>query len=138
MIAPGLVIATDQQTAYYAGAELLASFGRQAPPSFGTGTIGGIETLSGGGFSFIPGLGSAQPFLEAPALPTGEAEAEPSIAIRQIDASQWPAGSILALGGAAFLMLMAGWLQRFSWAKRLYGVQPFRFLFWMYRAFIRT
>lgn len=138
MIAPGLVIATDQQTAYYAGGELLASFGRETPASFGSGSIVGFETIGGGGFSFIPGTGSADPFLEAPALPTGETEAERTIAIRQIDASQWPAGSILAIGAAAFLVLLAGWMQRFAWAKRVYEVQPFRFLFWMYRAFIRT
>jgi hypothetical protein len=44
----------------------------------------------------------------------------------------------VALGIFCWFLLMARWLQRFAWGRKLTRLQPFRFIDWMYRAFVKT
>ncbi len=46
--------------------------------------------------------------------------------------------ALLALALLAVLLLLVRWIGRFSWGRRLYRVQPFRALDWLYRAFVKT
>ena len=45
---------------------------------------------------------------------------------------------MIALGGLAWLLLMSRWLQRYAWGRRMTRMQPFRFIDWIYRAFVKT
>lgn len=137
IIAPGLVVATEQQTVYYAGGELSAGMDRATPVTFQNQPLPSFVSSKAPVNTFsLLGTGPVN-ISPTPAQTTTE-EATRTIAIKQADASRFPAGAILGLGGLALLLLLAGWLQRFTWGRRLYGIQPFKFFYWAYRAFVRT
>ncbi len=45
---------------------------------------------------------------------------------------------LLALALLGVLLILVRWIGRYSWGRRLYRVQPFRALDWLYRAFVKT
>jgi hypothetical protein len=140
MIAPGLFYSTNDQTTYVAGSEVRAGFGRSIPFSF----------LASQFNSGNPGLGLIRPgpqnFGDETAalgtdgvLPTAPDAGEPPVlSIRRLATAPWPLASMIAAAGLALLVLLAGWMQRFPVARKLFRLQPLRSLNWMYRAFVRT
>ena len=140
MIAPGMFYGNNQQTTYVGGAEVRAGFGRAAPFSFspfgGTGDGFSLGLIRPGPAPFgteIPPAGGGLPAVEA------AAPADPrTVSLQRLPAGPVAAASILGFGGLIFLVLLAGWIKRFEWGKRIYRAQPLRSLNWIYRAFVRT
>jgi hypothetical protein len=160
MIAPGLHFGSEQQSVFFGGAEVRASMGKDTPfvfepdipesdpgdpesPSGGddpapisggtggsTGTSGSID-LGGGG----PAGADAGP--EDSAVPVGLTN--PGVTLLFEKATGIGAvPSLVALGLLCWMLLLARWLQRYSWGRRMTRYQPFRFVDWMYRAFVKT
>lgn len=135
IVAPGLTVATSKQTAYLAGGELrVSSLGLEVPfvfqpTAFGTGT----RFRSGGNVFSIPATEASSGNVDY-----GEEPGKTLVSVRQIDAGPLPVLGIVGFGGLVLAMLMGGWIRRFAWGRRLFAVQPFRTLDWIYRAFVRT
>ncbi len=157
ILALGLHFGSREQNAFLGGAEVVASFGADESfqfPSFdepetgapgapsGTGSGGDFGPIGGGSGGF--GVGNPGGFDDAgqsppPAAPPPVAAGEPEeILIYKVVTGIGIAPALLALGLLGWMMLLSRWLQRYTWARRLYGVQPFRALDWMYRAFIKV
>ena len=140
MIAPGMFYGNNQQTTHVAGAEIRAGFGRAAPFSFspfgGTGDGFSLGLIRPGPAPFgteLPPAEGGLPAVEA------AAPADPrTVSLQRLPAGPVAAASILGFGGLILLVLLAGWIQRFNWGKRIYRAQPLRSLNWIYRAFVRT
>lgn len=140
IVAPGLFYGTDQQTTYAAGAEVRAGFDRVEPFSFnasefssGTPALGLFRPGPGtfgetGQFSDISEILPPAPVLGEP----------PTLSVRELSMAPWPLASMITFGGFTLLVLLAGWIQRYGWAKRIFTLQPLRSINWMYRAFLRT
>lgn len=162
IVAPGLVVAHDEQTAFVGGAELSATFGRPsgADSTGGAGGAGGgsadgasegesVGEGSGGGSgaSAPPGGGSASggspvagsPGEAAPAPPEGPGGpggATASATSSRLSQTGTAATvAILGLGLVVLLLLLLRWARRWEWASG--HVQPFRALDWLHRAFIK-
>ena len=155
MVAPGLMIAHDEQAAFFGGAELYASFGEFA----GDPTFGGGPTVDeaaepadvSSGFESSVGFDTGGVDIGGPGLsggvaigsPTGSstdpiaAGGEELLVYRQATGVGAVAG-LLALGLLGWLLLLGRWLQRFSWGRRIFLAQPFRLFDWIYRAFVKT
>ncbi|MDQ3962589.1 MAG: hypothetical protein M3277_01525 [Actinomycetota bacterium] len=155
MVAPGLMVAHSEQSAFFGGAELYASFGETAGGlSFG----GGPEIDPGAGpgdvsgsFGSSVGFGGGSVDIGGPGLSGGIAIGSPTsngtepvatggeelLVYRQATGRGTVAG-LLALGFLGWLLLLGRWLQRFSWGRRIFLAQPFRLFDWIYRAFIKT
>ncbi len=150
IVAAGLTIGTEQQAAFFGGAELYAGFGggldgfSLPPPSdtefdddVGGGggfdsPVGGIGSVGGAGFD------TAAPFgTDAAAAPQAAGIPEEVLVYEQ------PTGVggvplVIALALITWFLLMSRWLQRFGWGRKLARVQPFRTIDWVYRAFVKT
>lgn len=138
MIAPGLFYSTSQQTTYVAGAQVRATFGRAIPfsflsSSFGSSSLGLIRPGPSTFGSEVPSdLGTtAAPAESTPAEP-------PVLSIKRLATRPWPFTSLAIFAVVTLGVILAGWVQRFRWGRRIYTLQPFRSFNWMYRAFVRT
>ncbi|MGH2748735.1 MAG: hypothetical protein ACRDKB_12565 [Actinomycetota bacterium] len=152
IVAPGLHFGSAEQSAFFGGVELYASFGGGdsflfAPldPSGGGGDLGfgGGESDGlglGGGFGSGPNLGpttvggsrTTQP-------PAPVAAPEPDeVRIYEVATGLGLVPAILAAGALLWFFMMSRWLQRFSWGRRLHRTQPLKTIDWVYRAFVKT
>ncbi|MGH2723409.1 MAG: hypothetical protein ACRDI0_03940 [Actinomycetota bacterium] len=148
IVAPGLLVAHEEQSAFFAGAELSATFGRQAPGTFTPGEVGGGTVLGTGtgtdtGGTFGPGFTPGVTQEETPAVeaaPGGDAGVvpEPAVQVVRFTTGAGPMAVILGLAAMALVLLLSRWIGRYRWGRRLYAVQPFRGLDWLYRAFLKT
>ena len=155
VIAPGLMIATEQQAAFFGGAEIYAGFGEgldfnfiakpteDDPTSFEDTTSdfasddGSFDAGSsmfdagsfGGGVAIGPSETSSDPVSAAPAT---------ELLVYEQATGRGAVAAIVILGILGWFLLMGRWLQRFTWGQALYRVQPFRTIDWLYRAFVKT
>lgn len=143
IVAPGLAIASGEQTAFFAGAEVDAVMGRVEPTEPGllpdTGSSGlpkpkasGAGVATGGGGSF------AAPTLEPAETPESVAAPEAVLIVEELMTGAWPVALTFGFAAMALLLVLARWLNRFAWGRHLYRFQPFRALDWIYRAFVKT
>lgn len=147
ILAPGLFVAHQEQSAFFAGVELTASFGQQTPVTFTPGTDGDTDTVLGTGTgldstTFAPGSTSGVTPEDTPVVESvagGEtAEPEPVVSVFRVTTGAGPMALILGLAAVALVLLLSRWIGRYRWGRRLYRVQPFRGLDWLYRAFLKT
>ena len=163
IVAPGLTIAHNEQTAFVGGAELDATFGR---PSGGatSGILGGdggrtagedgeegVGPTTGGGEpsgaavggGTVPGAGGEGG--TAPAgggtgpgegASAGQAASAPASA-RFARTGTWGTAVILGVGGLMLFLLLLHWIRRYEWARGMYAAQPLRAVDWLYRAFVK-
>ncbi len=154
--APGLMIATTQQTIHFAGAETGAGLGEALAYEFevgggpatgddtsattddgfttsagpfdtGSATVGG--TTFGGGVAVGPSTEVTDPVTAAPAT---------EILIYEQATGRGAVGGIIALGLLGWFFLLGRWLQRYPWGRKLNRLQPFRTFDWIYRAFVKS
>lgn len=155
MVAPGLMIAHEEQAAFFGGAELYASFGEFAgDPGFGGGPeidLGSEPADVSSGFDSSVGFDTGEVGVGGPGLSGGVAIGSPGddstapvaaggeelLVYRQATGRGAVAG-LLAVGLLSWLLLLGRWLQRFSWGRRIFLAQPFRLFDWIYRAFVKT
>lgn len=153
IVAPGLHFGSEQQAALLGGAELYMSMGEDAQtqfestmgdppadpgdadaadPDIATG-IGGIGVGGGSGTIDAGGSGLDTDGEEAfAAEPTGE------LMIFEKATGIGAVAAIVALGGLCWFLLLSRWLQRYAWGAKLTRFQPFKFVDWMYRAFVKS
>lgn len=151
IVAAGVTIGTDQQSAFFGGAEVYASAGEDAgfalPPLGETGGPTDIGGGGGGGFdSPVGGVGSvggvgefdsAAPFGGDTAAPV--AAGDPGeVLIYSMPTGRGAVPLIVGLGILMWFFVMSRWLQRFPWGRKLGRHQPFRTVDWVYRAFVKT
>jgi len=152
VIAPGLHIGSEQQSALLGGAELYMSAGKNAliefevpeetdtdpasvfndDGSFNSGV--GSGGISGGTGGFDGGVGNGTESGEE----TLAAEEAGEVLIFEKATGIGAVALIVALGGFCWFLLLSRWLQRYSWGQKLTRMQPFRFFDWMYRAFVKS
>lgn len=150
--APGLIIATTEQTVHFAGAEGGAGLGETLDYEFqggggtgaqpdtgsddndfstsadtGSAVLGGASF--GGGVAIGPATSAGDPVAASPAT---------ELLIYEQATGRGAVAGIVALGVLGWLLLMGRWLQRFGWGKKLYRLQPFRTVDWLYRAFVKS
>jgi hypothetical protein len=157
IVAPGLHFGSTQQSVFFGGAEVNASFGREVPFEFkvgtndptvggggsGTGSSGlgggtsGFGLGSTGGVGLGGGTGST---VSAPGEVTDPvaASAPTSTQIFEMPTGVGAVPAILIGGFLAWFLLMSRWLQRFSWGRKMVRLPVFRTIDWLYRAFVKT
>ncbi|HEX9823843.1 MAG TPA: hypothetical protein VGB51_05540 [Actinomycetota bacterium] len=150
IVAPGLVIASREQTVYLAGAELDASMDRGEPFS----SPGGTGEGSGGQSGTDPATGSvtateAPPVDDAAATP-GEIPAGDEVAsndtagpqaivsVERIRTGLLPVLGILLAGALGVLLILHHWLRRFPLIRGAYRAGPLHALDRLLRAFVRS
>lgn len=144
IVAPGMTIGTEEQAAFFGGAELRAGLGRSAPPLQPTPRGGQeefFEVFTTTGIESVPTVGSSRPAdmpPAAPRVPTVAEEPRRTIAVTEYAAGPTTMGTILGLGAGALLVALMGWFRRFGAIRALYGRQPFRTFDFIYRAFVKT
>lgn len=151
MIAPGLHVGHQEQAALFGGAELYMSAGQQAQADLDFDD--GLETEGGGVFdddgSFNSGLGSGGISGGTSGFDGGVTGGEDGgdtlaagetgeVMIFEKATGIGAVAVIVALGGFCWFLLLSRWLQRYTWGQKLSRMQPFKFIDWMYRAFIKT
>jgi hypothetical protein len=150
MVAPGFFVATSQQTAFFAGAELTANFGKAAgAPVFPTQSSGGF----GGGTSSIQPSGSTggnagvslgSGSVKAPAntgsasSPSTTTQALPQSTLISKTDPPWAPLTIFGFGLLALLVVVVRWAQQFQWGRDLLTMRPVRGVEWLYRAFVKS
>lgn len=152
VVAPGLMIAHDEQAVFFGGAELYGSFGELAsesanlpptidpnvtevsgsPGGFGGGVAVGSSGVSLGG----PGLSGGIALGTESGEPVASGETQEVLVYEQATGRGAVAG-ILAVGLMGWFLLWGRWLQRYPWGRRLIMLQPFRMIDWLYRAFVK-
>ena len=146
IVAPGLFVAHEQQSAFFAGAEVTASFSRQPVSEFEP-TIDDVVAGTGGSSGFDGGFDvggtispATSPDVTPTAVPEGEGGAvpEPAVSIVRLTTGTGPMAAVLSLAAAALLLLLIRWIGRYGWGRRLYRRQPLRAVDWLYRAFLKT
>ena len=155
--APGLIIATTEQTIHFAGAETGAGLGEEldfefqrgpgseqetttdddsgssdfstsaAPFDTGSAVLGG--GTFGGGVAIGPSDPAGNPVSAAPAT---------EMLIYEQATGRGAVAGIVALGLLGWFLLLSRWLQRFGWGRKLHRLQPFRTFDWLYRAFVKS
>jgi hypothetical protein len=143
VVAPGLYIATDNQTVLFGGAEVHATMGRQPPPpDLGGGDDNGGNdngSIDTGGSGSVGGGPSPSPTpVASPTPATTPAPSEPELAVTRIRTGGWVAPMLVGAGLLAALLLLVRWIGRYPWGRRLYRAQPLRAIDWLYRAFVKT
>jgi hypothetical protein len=153
IVAPGLVIAHDEQAAYFGGAETSAGFGEGLGvgfiPSGNTGndfsdTADTSDDFSSNDFGGGAASFGSDTFGGGVALGATDTSdplaAEPSseVLIYEQATGRGAVAAIVALGIIGWFLLLGRWLQRFTWGRKLYQLQPFRTIDWLYRAFVKT
>jgi hypothetical protein len=144
IVAPGLIIASQEQTIYLAGAELDAGMGRGqpfVPPPIDETPVD--DAPDGGGTTEsepVEDLGTVPE--EAPPTddaPPGEEPAPLAAAsVERIRTGLLPLLSILLLGGMGSLLILHHWLGRFPAIRGAYRTGPLRALDWLVRAFVKS
>ena len=153
IVAPGVVVAHPEQSVFFGGAELHASFGRLSPGgkpigptdsgqtdgatgSPGNAPGGGSEVAAGGGGGGIAGGGGGGGPVggSSPGAPVAAPTAAMSASLFR---TTLPAVLILVAAGIAFLVALGRWIERFRWGRLLMTYQPFRAVDWLYRAFVK-
>ena len=154
IVAPGLMIAHEQQAFFFGGAEFYAGMGEGLDFSFTPRDIGDpSDPGDGGGFAdlgagtgFDTGAASlpGDTFGGGVALGPTDADdplaAEPSteILIYEQATGRGAVAAIVALGVLGWVLLLSRWFQRYSWGRTLHRLQPFRAIDWLYRAFVKS
>jgi len=149
ILAAGLFVASGEQSAYFGGGEVEATFGRGTPPPEidPPPDDTGDDPVTGSGFStdgFETGPVTTAPTAtppvptEAPQAGAPVAAPAPVVSVEEFATGRAGVVVILALGGFALLLVLLRWITRFSWGQSLYEMQPFRSLDWIYRAFLKT
>jgi hypothetical protein len=146
LVAPGLYVAHAEQSAFFAGAEVTATFGRETPlslpplPPGGAGSVlgtgAGAESSFGSGAS-LPGTPGLPAQTSSPAEDAAPAP-EPAVSVTEVPTGAGPMVTLLALAAAALFLVLVRWIGRYEWGRRLYRFQPLRGLDWLYRAFLKT
>jgi hypothetical protein len=152
IIAAGLTIAHEKQAVFFGGLETYAGFGETAGlPTFGPPTPtgggglgpsnlgGGGVDLGSGGLSlgsggFAPIAGPTASDTEPPVAAGPESE----ILVYRVSTGIGAVPLIIVLTGVSLFLLWGRWLQRFPWGRRMYRLQPFKAIDWIYRAFVKT
>lgn len=152
IVAPGLVVASREQTAWFGGAEVNATFGRSAPGGGGgaSGSAGGSEAGGGAGgdgtasgadqtSSGVGGAtGAAGPGLASP----GAAAAPVSASAEAASVSRFdtvlPFVLIILAGLLAALWIVSRWMGQFELGRALYYYPPFTLLDRLYRTFAKS
>ncbi|MDQ4005331.1 MAG: hypothetical protein M3135_03395 [Actinomycetota bacterium] len=150
IVAPGLVVAHPEQSVFLGGAEVHATFGRssptgtpldvdgeEVPPATGEGSDGGgtITTGTGSSVGSSGPSDGAPPEAGAPVVPAASTEEPVSTVLVRTGA---PALTlIVGFGAVSLLLALSRWIGRFGWGRAVLGVQPFRGLDWLYRAFVK-
>lgn len=150
VVAPGLHVGHQEQAALFGGAELYMSAGRQADTDLDFGDeIEDEGSVFNDDGSFNSGLGSSgisggTSGLDSGISGTGEtgetlaAGETGEVMIFEKATGIGAVAVIVAVGGFCWFLLLSRWLQRYTWGQKLSRMQPFRFIDWMYRAFIKT
>ena len=153
MIAPGLMIAHEEQAAFFGGAEFYGSFGEAAAQGFnpapqidesatGSSDVSGFEggvAVGGSGVSVGgPGLSGGVALSNDPSSTPLAAEGTSELLVYRQATGRGAVAGLLALGLFGWLLILGRWLQRFSWGRRILLAQPFRLIDWIYRAFVKT
>ena len=160
IVAPGLFVATDQQSMFFAGAELYANMGRVPPiPQLGglppiksggsgggSGAGGGGVPVSSGGGGGIAGGGSSLGGFGgggggasfSGSVGGGSVSTSPEFQFVSRSDAPWPPVLILALGVIGFMLVVLRWIQQFEWGRDLHDLQPLRSFQWVYRAFLKS
>ena len=140
IVAPGLVIASPEQTVYVAGAELdVGALGRRAPgPSYDALAAGTAAAPAA-----APAATTPETVEEDAAPPAPDAEeapqAAPVVSLRRVDATGAPAMAlILTFGLLGSMAVLMRWMNRFPWWSRALRAPPLSGLHWLYRAFMKT
>jgi hypothetical protein len=155
--APGLHFGSTQQSAFFAGAEISASFGREVPFEFvpqvnapgsstgngssgsgGLGGTGGFGLGSTGGLGLGGGGGGDVPVAAADTAEPVAAGEPASIRIFEMPTGVGAVPAIIAFGIVGWFLLMSRWLQRFTWGRKMARLPVFRTIDWLYRAFVKT
>lgn len=153
IVAPGLMIAHDEQAAFFGGAEFYGSFGEFADSSFGGPQIDpGAEVSAGSTTGFDSGVSVGSPGVSVggpglsggvtigttdPDDPVG-AGATSEILVFEQATGRGAVAAILVAGLMGWFLLLTRWLQRYTWGRRLSALQPFRLVDWLYRAFVKA
>lgn len=153
MVAPGVMVAHEQQAAFFGGAEVYGSFGADADFEFDASPeidLGGDVSSETTGFDGGVALGAPKVSVGGPGLSGGVAigtqtEEEPvaageteEILVYEQATGRGSVAAILGAGLFGWFLLWGRWLQRYSWGRRLVLLQPFRFFDWIYRAFVKA
>ena len=151
MVAPGFYIATSQQTAFFAGAELTANFGRGTNFTYhnpGGGNGGKQQQQTGPTTSTNPGITpsgpttsgsfpSPAPITNAPA-PSNTTQALPQSTLVSKTDAPWAPVTIFGFGILGLLIVVLKWAQQFQWGRDLLQLRPMRGADWLYRAFVKS
>jgi hypothetical protein len=158
VVAPGLFFGSEQQAAFFGGAEVYMSMSRQVPSIFDPVEPDPVDP------STAEETGETSPIEGPGAGPVDTSVSSTDVrdlsAGREAKQSEVPAplaldetgkllvfgqatgvgavAAMIALGALAWFLLMSRWVQRFSWGRRMTRVQPFRLIDWLYRAFVKT
>ncbi|MGH2739930.1 MAG: hypothetical protein ACRDH6_05545 [Actinomycetota bacterium] len=143
IVAPGLAIASGEQTAFFAGAEIAAALGRDESSDLGTDLSGsaGLPRPKTSGAVTIGGRSDVAPPASgttSTGAPETVAAPEVVLSVEELMTGAWPVALTFGLGALGLLLVLTRWLNRFSWGRRLYRFQPLRALDWIYRAFVKT
>ena len=157
IVAPGLAIASREQTVFLAGAEVDATFGRSArAPSLGVGggtsdtasstTDGSAGTdvapggaIGGGGGGGVDGGGGSASGGggDVAAAPAAATPAE-RVSISRFSTGGLGVATILLFGLFAALWILFRWLGQFPEAREIYRLPPFNLMDRFYRAFLKS
>jgi hypothetical protein len=152
IIAPGLWVASNQQSMFFAGAELYANMARApALPSFAqllpplkqpppTGPVGGPPPATSSTSVGGP-VGGPPPNNSAPTSYSSggnQVSTGPQFGFVSRRDGPWAPVSILALGVIGLVLVLLRWIRQFEWGQDLFDLQPLRSFQWLYRAFLKT
>jgi len=155
IVAPGLMVAHEEQAVFFGGAEFYGSFGELAAEGLVVAPEidPGAEVSSGSDVGFDSGVavGSSGVSVGGPGLSggvalgtsteTGEpvaAGATSEILVYEQATGVGSVAGVLAVGLIGWFLLITRWIQRFPWGKRLIALQPFRLIDWLYRSFVKA
>lgn len=153
IVAPGVHFGSDQQSAFFGGAEVYMSMGQEVDSG-----VAGIPEVDGGGEDISAGsadldagagngVGTGVTDILGGSLSGGDdGQAEAPVAAGDPGAllvfekatGVGAVAIIVALGGFCWFLLLTRWLQRYPWGRRMIRRQPFHLIDWVYRAFIKT
>ncbi len=152
IVAPGLYFTSEQQTAYFAGAEVDATMGSATilaagdpeRPEDREEAVGGPTRRRAEDPGTPPQpaprrAGRSEPPTMAPEHappPAATVVASPVVIIRS--SGTWVPPAMVTMGLAWLLLVVLRWLKRYTWARRLVRIQPLRAVDLAYRAFIKV
>jgi hypothetical protein len=154
IVAPGIAIASREQTAFFAGAEITATFGTGGPASASSGSetaaaeatpTGSTEgtaptstadttTASGGGGG--NGGGGGETVSSAPAAAAAPPQEE--VSISHFATGALGVATVVGAGLLAAAWILFRWAGQFPWSRDLYRLPPFSLMDRFYRAFLKS